>query len=69
MDQTSKNSPLFINVGPGLSMILGLLTISTWNTAGRPKNAKIGTFGFNFQTKNLEYWDGDSWYGAAMSEN
>lgn len=64
-----KNSPLLVNLGQGLSLMLGLPTIASWNTAGRPKKARRGTFGFNFQTSSLEYWDGTVWLVAPMSEN
>jgi len=64
-----KNSPFFINIGPGLSMMIGLPKIASWNTAGRPKNARVGTFGFNMQTQSLEYWDGTNWFTALMSSN
>ena len=60
-------SPLFIDIGQGLSMMIGLPTIASWNTAGRPEKPKAGTFGFNYQTSNLEYWDGTSWFSAALS--
>jgi hypothetical protein len=62
----AKNSPLLINLGQGLSMLIGLTTIPSWNTAGRPKNARRGTFGFNYQTNSLEYWDGSNWFMASM---
>ena len=62
-----KNSPFFIDIGQGLSMMLGLPKISAWKTTTRPKKAKKGTLGFNSQTKNLEYFDGTSWYSASMS--
>ena len=64
-----KNSQFFINISQDLSMMVGLLTIPAWNSAGRPKKAKKGTFGFNFQTNNLEYWDGAAWLGAQMGED
>jgi hypothetical protein len=63
----AKQPPLFVNLGQGLSMMIGLPIIASWNTAGRPKNAKVGTLGFNFQTKSLEYWDGSDWYAANMN--
>lgn len=47
-------------------MMLGLPTLSLWDTKNRPKNAKPGTLGFNFQTNSLEYWSGDNWFTAAM---
>jgi hypothetical protein len=62
-----KNSPFFIDLGQGLSMMIGLPTIAFWDNAGRPKKARKGTLGFNFQTKSLEYWDGNSWFSAPMS--
>jgi len=64
----TKNSPLLVNIGQGLSIMTGLPTISSWDTAGRPKTAKSGTFGFNFQTNTLEYWDGSNWFAASMNE-
>lgn len=63
----ARNSPIFINIGPGLYMLIGLPTITVWKTANRPKKAKKGTFGFNFQTNSLEYWDGNFWFAAVMS--
>jgi hypothetical protein len=64
-----KNSPLFIDIGHGLSIMTGLPTIASWDTAGRPKKAMRGIFGFNYQTNNLEYWDGSVWFSAPMSKN
>lgn len=46
--------------------MIGLPTISQWKNSDRPKKARRGTFGFNTQTKNLEYWDGKNWYGASL---
>lgn len=65
----SKNSPFTVDIGQGLSVAIGVPTIATWNTASRPKNAKAGTFGFNTQTSDLEYWNGTVWLKAHMSEN
>ena len=62
----AKSSPLLIDLGQGLSIMVGLPTVPSWNTAGRPKNAKKGTLGFNFQTNSLEYWDGKNWFAAVM---
>lgn len=64
-----KNNPLLMDLGQGLSLMLGLPTISSWKTADRPKKAKAGTFGFNVQTNQLEYWDGTDWLAASMSED
>ena len=62
-----RTKPLFVNIGQGLSLMIGLPTISSWNTKNRPKKPKTGTFGFNMQTSSLEYWDGKSWFAASMS--
>ena len=62
-----KTSPLLVDIGQGLSIITGIPTIASWNTADRPKKAKKGTFGFNSQTNNLEYWDGSAWLAAPLS--
>jgi hypothetical protein len=64
----AKSSPLLIDIGSGLSIMASLPTLESWNSTGRPKKAKSGTFGFNFQTNNLEYWDGSSWFAASMKE-
>jgi hypothetical protein len=63
----NKNSQLLVDIGQGFSIAVGLPTIASWQTSGRPKNARKGTFGFNSQTNNLEYCDGASWFTAAMS--
>ena len=61
-----KDSPLFIDIGQGLSLPLGQPAISCWNTPGRPKKPTKGTFGFNTQTNSLEFWNGTSWYTAPL---
>jgi hypothetical protein len=61
------NSPTFIELGQGLSLRIGLPTISQWTNLRRPKNAKKGTFGFNTDTSCVEYWDGKNWYKASLS--
>ena len=63
----ARNIPFLHDVGQGLSMIIGLPAIATWDTKSRPKKASRGTFGFNSQTKSLEYWDGSSWWEATLS--
>ena len=62
-----KNAPLLLDIGQGLSVMIGLVTIASWNTKNRPKKAARGTFGFNSQTKSLEYWDGSFWWNAPLS--
>lgn len=64
-----NNPTVIVDLGQGLSLMSGLPTISSWNTSNRPKKPKRGTFGFNVQTNNLEYWDGISWFAASMSED
>lgn len=61
-----KNSPLLLNIGQGLFLMLGMPKIASWKTKGRPKKAKQGILGFNLQTNSLEYYDGSSWYAASM---
>jgi len=62
-----KNSPIFIDIGQGLSVMVGLPTIPSWNTTERPKKPPKGTFGFNSEANKLEYWDGTDWFEATMS--
>ena len=64
-----KNSPLMIDIGQGVSLMIGLPTITTWSISNRPKRAKRGTFGFNMDTNSLEYWDGSQWFGAQLLVN
>jgi len=64
-----KNSPLLVKISKDLSVMMGLPTIASWDIVGRPKNAKPGTFGFNFQTNKLEYWNGSNWLAASLSED
>jgi hypothetical protein len=55
-----------IIVGPGAIGTNVQRSIPSWNTLGRPKNAKRGTLGFNFQTKNLEIRIGNRWLKLPM---
>jgi len=57
-----------ITAGQGASALLGLERIPSWNAAGRPKKAREGIFGFNSQTKNLEYWNGSVWLKLRMKK-
>ena len=43
---------LLIDIGEGLSLMIGLPTIASWKNKNRPKRAKPGTIGFNAQTNN-----------------
>ena len=63
----AKNTSLLLDIGQGLSMMIGLPTITSWDTKSRPKETNKGTIGFNSQTKSLEYWDGNSWWKAPLS--
>jgi hypothetical protein len=65
----AKDTTVLFDIGQGLSIMLGLPKIPSWKTAGRPKKAKQGTFGFNSQTNNLEYCNGSVWFAAPMSRN
>jgi hypothetical protein len=62
------NQTIMLNIGQGLSLIIGMPTISTWKSKARPRKAKSGTFGFNSQTNKLEYYDGKDWYEANMDK-
>ncbi len=62
-----RNSPLFMEIGNGLSTIVGQQKIPSWNNAGRPANPAPGTFGFNFETNNLEFWNGNYWFTSPMT--
>ncbi len=62
-----KSSSLLIEVGQGLSLMIGLPSINTWDNQGRPTKVKQGTFGFNTETNNLEYWNGEHWLAASMT--
>ena len=59
---------ILVDIGQGLSLMIGLPTISTWKSVERPVKAKPGTIGFNLETNNLEYWNGNDWLAASMDE-
>lgn len=63
-----KNQPFSVNLGQGLSLMIGLPTIMNWENKSRPQSTKVGTLGFNTQTNSLEYWDGTDWYAAKMGK-
>lgn len=64
----AKSHPILIDIGQGLSLMVGLPTVSSWGASERPKNAKKGTLGFNTDTGKLEYFDGKNWLEAQMTE-
>jgi len=64
----TRSQSIFIDIGEGLSMMIGLPAISTWKTQSRPKKAKRGTLGFNLQTNRLELYDGSNWYEAPLKQ-
>lgn len=66
MPNKVNSSTILMDIGQGLSMMLGLPRIDSWDTSGRPKRAKTGTFGFNSQTNSLEYFDGNEWFSARL---
>jgi len=63
----NNSQSILIDVGQGLSLLSGLLQVSSWNTTTRPKKPRRGTFGFNSQTSSLEYFNGKYWLEASMS--
>jgi hypothetical protein len=64
----NTNSSILMDIGKGLSLMLGLPSLNTWVTKDRPKVAQRGTFGFNSETYSLEYYDGDDWFVAPMQK-
>lgn len=65
---TKNPSTLLMDIGDGLFMMVGLPRLALWKTRERPKKASRGTFGYNYQTNNLEYFDGSAWYAASLSK-
>lgn len=61
-------STLLMDIGDGLFMMVGLPRLVLWRTRERPKKAARGTFGYNYQTSSLEYFDGLVWYAASLSK-
>lgn len=61
-----NSQQLLVDIGEGLSLMIGLPTIASWETRDRPKKVKRGTLGFNAQTNKLEYWNGSYWLEASM---
>lgn len=55
-----------MDIGEGLSLMVGLPTIASWDTKNRPKFPRRGTLGFNIDTNGLEYWSGSFWFTAPM---
>jgi len=62
------NSSIMIDIGQGLSLMLGLPRIKSWDTKERPVKPKQGMFGFNLQTNSLEYYNGNYWLTAPMNK-
>jgi len=63
-----SNQKLLIEIGQGLSLVIGDARLVAWTTNQRPKNPKTGTIGLNSQTDSLEIWNGESWLGAPLTE-
>lgn len=63
----TKNSPLFIDIGQGMSVPVGQLTVSCWSNLNRPNNPTKGTFGFNTDTNSLEIWNGIEWFATPLT--
>ena len=62
-----SNQRLFLDIGQGLSMVIGVPQFASWKSTERPSKPKTGTFGFNKQTNNLEIWNGTDWLAAPMN--
>jgi len=63
-----KHQSLLIDIGQGLSVMVGLPKIASWDSRSRPEKARTGTIGFNSQTSSLEYFDGSYWLAAPLRE-
>lgn len=63
----AAQSTVLLDLGQGLSMMVGLPKIASWQEKDRPKNPTRGTFGFNTNSNSLEYFDGENWYLAQMT--
>jgi hypothetical protein len=66
-----RNPTIFTKEVSAVQGITGPLLqerIPSWNSSGRPKKVRPGTFGFNFQTRHLEYWNGKRWQKLAMKK-
>jgi hypothetical protein len=66
-----KNTTIIDNqfeMPKGIPMRKHQSRIPSWNNLGRPKKVKAGTFGFNFQTTTLEYWNGIKWLILPMKK-
>jgi len=64
----ANDTPIYIDIGKGLSLPLSNPTISHWTTIERPINPLKGTLGFNTETNFLEFWNGTTWLLAEMKE-
>jgi len=62
-----KNQPFYLEIGDGLSMILGAPRMVIWGTNGRPQNPRLGEFGFNDELNQIEIWNGQEWRKIATS--
>lgn len=63
----ATHSSVLLDIGKGLSLMVGLPRIASWDEKSRPKYPTRGTFGFNTNTNHLEYYDGENWYAASMT--
>jgi len=65
----AKNSQLLVEIGPGISLIMGLPTIAYWTTQERPKRPQAGTIGFNTTSLSVEYFDGINWLASKLKKD
>lgn len=56
----NKNLPKYLNLGAYMHP-LGYNSISSWSELGRPTDPPIGTYGLNFDTDQIEIWNGSEW--------
>lgn len=56
-----KNQPFYLDIGDGLSIMLGAPRMAIWGTNGRPQIPRTGEYGINDELGQLEVWDGSQW--------
>ncbi len=64
----NRHQPTYVEIGKGVSVLVGLPTIASWISNTRPQSPKTGTLGYNPETNSLEFWDGASWYTVQLRE-
>jgi len=64
-----KDKSILIDIGGGMFLMTSLMTVTSWKKKDRPKKPKTGVLGYNKETRDLEYFDGDYWFAAPMGKS